>query len=219
MGKPLRKVKVRWSNNFAYAIGLISSDGNLSADGRHIYFVSIDLALVENLKNALKINTEIFKHRRGGEKEKKYYVLSFGDVKFCRFLNDIGIHPAKSKTIKEVIIPPAYFSGFLRGLFDGDGTFYTFWDKRWPNSFGYKISFASASKTFVLWLKDRLTKEFQVKGFIRPGDGVFNLNYVKGDSRKLFSAMYPSRLNKVLFLERKYNKIKLALEQDKKKPR
>lgn len=216
MGKPMKKVKARWSNNFAYAIGLIASDGNLSADGRHIYFVSVDLALVENLKNALKIDTEIFKHHRGGEKEKKYYVLSFGDVKFCRFLNDIGIHPAKSKTIKEVAIPSAYFSGFLRGLFDGDGTFYTFWDKRWPNSFGYKISFASASKTFVLWLKEKLTEKFQVKGFIRPGDGVFNLNYVKGDSRKLFSIMYPARLERALFLERKYNKIKLALEQDKK---
>ncbi len=33
--KPLGRVKIEWSDKFAYAIGLVASDGNLSPDGRH----------------------------------------------------------------------------------------------------------------------------------------------------------------------------------------
>ena len=72
-----RKVHIKWSDNFAYAIGLIASDGCLSKDGRHIYFTSKDKHLVENLKNALRIKNKIFKHYRGDEKIKKYYAINF----------------------------------------------------------------------------------------------------------------------------------------------
>lgn len=40
--KPLSKIKIKWSPKFAYCIGLITSDGNLSKDGRHISFTSKD---------------------------------------------------------------------------------------------------------------------------------------------------------------------------------
>ena len=34
------KVKIIWNNNFAYAIGVIATDGNLSPDLRHINITS-----------------------------------------------------------------------------------------------------------------------------------------------------------------------------------
>lgn len=197
----------------AYAIGLITADGCLSRDCRHIYFVSSDLEMVENLKSALDIHNKIFKHSRGGEKIKKYFAIHFGDIVFYKFLNKIGLTSAKSKTIKHVIVPRRYFPDFLRGLFDGDGTFYTFWDKRWPASFGYQISFASTSTIFIKWLQSELKKHYGVKGFIRWGSGVFNLRYVKGDSRKIFQTMYKNK-RKSLFLRRKYVKMITAFEQD-----
>ncbi|MFZ3020148.1 MAG: hypothetical protein WA051_01335 [Minisyncoccia bacterium] len=46
--KPKGKVNVRWSANFAYAIGLLVTDGNLSPDGRHISFVSRDIEQINN---------------------------------------------------------------------------------------------------------------------------------------------------------------------------
>ncbi len=81
-------------------------------------------------------------------------------------------------------VPDEFFADFLRGLFDGDGTFYTYWDTRWPRSFVYKISFASASSDFIIWFKDRLTQLYRVKGYICKGDGVLNIQYTKGDSEK-----------------------------------
>src|SRR3972149_398948 len=126
-----RKVSTIWSRNLAYAIGLITADGNLSGDGRHMGFVSSEKELVENLRKALALTNSIRRGARGGETEKKYFIVQFGDKVFYQFLNSLGLTSAKSKTIKRVDIPDEYFSDFLRGLFDGDGTFYTFWDKRW----------------------------------------------------------------------------------------
>ena len=45
--KPKGKVKIAWSPQFAYAIGLLVSDGNLSPDGRHINFTTTDVELIE----------------------------------------------------------------------------------------------------------------------------------------------------------------------------
>ena len=212
--KPQRKILIQWSGNFAYALGLITSDGSLNKDGRHLWFSSKDLELVENLKKYLKIKNKISRYVRGGEKTKRYYYISFGDLYFYRFLNKLGLFSNKSKTIKKVTIPKYLFPDFLRGLFDGDGTFYTFWDRRWSNSFGFKLSFASASRLFIEWLKMELTDYYGVRGFIHKGDGVFNLEYVKGDTRRLFEKMYSKKAP--LFLKRKYFKLKDALEKDRK---
>lgn len=211
--RPQRKVKIKWSINFAYAIGLLTSDGCLKKDKRHIWFSSKDLEMIENLKQSLELKNSIGRYARGGERVKKYYYVGFGDVYFYKFLESIGLSSAKSKIISQVDVPQEYFADFLRGLFDGDGSFYTYWDKRWPNSFGFKLSFASASPTFINWLKKELTKFYDVKGYFHKGRGVINLEYIKGDSKKLFFAMYYSK--NILFLNRKYIKIKSALEKDK----
>jgi len=209
------KVDRRWSPNLAYAIGLITADGNLHPDGRHMHFVSKDKELVLNLEAALGISNRISKRGRGGDPTKRYYYINFGDKIFYGFLNKLGLTSAKSKTIKSVYVPDIYFQHFVRGLFDGDGTFYTSWDKRWPSSFLYQIAFASASKSFIDWFKNRLTELYSVKGVLCKGDGVYNLRYVKGDSFRLYLIMYPDNAG-LLFLARKYNKISHALKFDGK---
>jgi intein/homing endonuclease len=207
-----RKIKIKWTPNFAYAIGLITSDGNLSKEKGRISIKSADKELINNFKFALGLRNKNTKSARGGEKTKKYFNVYFRDINFYRFLNEIGLTPAKSKTIKQVMVPEKIFADFLRGLFDGDGTFYSFWDKRWSNSFVFQVSFASASFEFLNWLKNKLTELYGVRGFIRRGAGVFNLRYVKGDSRKLYFIMY--REGDSLFLSRKYFKIRNVLEKD-----
>lgn len=212
MGRIQRKVNTAWSNNLAYAIGLLTADGCLNKDGRHIWFSSKDLQLIEAFKKSLLLSNKIGRHARGGETEKRYYCITFGDIYFYKFLNDIGLTSAKSKTIKSVKVPQSHFSDFLRGLFDGDGTFYTFQDKRWPNSFSFKLSIASASLNFLTWLRTTLTQYYGVRGYMHKGDGVWNLEYVKGDTKKLFTIMYHS--NNMLRLDRKYCKLRDAIAED-----
>lgn len=208
------KVKTEWSPNFAYAIGLITSDGCLHRDKRHMSFSSKDIELIKKFKTALGLKNKPTKSARGGETTKKYYSVHFGDKIFYQFLNSIGLTVAKSKTIKSVFVPDEYFADFLRGLFDGDGTFYTFWDKRWPNSFGFKTAFASASLKFTKWLKEKLTNLYDTKGCLHKGAGVTNLEYVKGDTKKIYQAMYYR--DDLLFFSKKYIKIKNALKKDEK---
>lgn len=203
-----------WSADLAYAIGLITSDGSLYRDGRHIQFLSKDKELMENFCRALSLTNRIGMRGRSGEVAKNYFNVTFSNRRFYLFLNEIGVTPAKSRIIQHVGIPDAFFADFLRGLFDGDGTFYTFWDKRWPKSFCFKTSIASASPIFISWLKQRLTTLYGVKGYLHKGAGVTNLEYVKGDSKKLFNAMYYSK--NVLCFSVKYNKMKVAIENDEK---
>ncbi|MCR4312422.1 MAG: hypothetical protein NUV56_04005 [Candidatus Uhrbacteria bacterium] len=77
MAKPKAKVNIVWSPKFAYAIGLIVSDGNLSPDGRHIHFTSKDKILASHFLTALDIvGSRIGKKSRGGEKLKKILLHS-----------------------------------------------------------------------------------------------------------------------------------------------
>jgi hypothetical protein len=132
--KPKGRVKIRWSPDFAYAIGLIATDGNLSANKRTINFTSKDECLVILIKKCLGVSNKITHKARGGETVKKYSVIQIGDVIFYRFLESIGLTTKKSKTISSINIPDKYFLDFLRGHFDGDGTFYSYWDRRWKSS-------------------------------------------------------------------------------------
>lgn len=74
------------------------------------------------------------------------------------------------------------------------------------------MAFPSASKNFLIWLKGELTRLYGVKGFIRPGKGVFVIRYVKRDAVCLSNAMYYAP--NLLFLNRKYTKVKDAIEFD-----
>src|SRR3989344_2092153 len=112
----LGKVNLSWSGNFAYAIGLIATDGNLSPDGRHINLTSKDEEMVLNFKGCLSVNNKIGKKSRGGDlTNKKYFVIQIGDNNFYDFLLSLGLTPAKSKTIGPLKIPSVYFKDFLRG--------------------------------------------------------------------------------------------------------
>jgi hypothetical protein len=76
--QPKGKVQIAWSANFAYAIGLLVSDGSLSIDGRHISFTSKDLEMIENYQHALQINVHIGKKSSGHRLVKNTTLYSLG---------------------------------------------------------------------------------------------------------------------------------------------
>ncbi len=122
--KPKEKVRIEWSPEFAYAIGLLTTDGNLSSDGRHITLVSKDREQLENFMRCLGIHNKIGLHQSGANT--KAFRVQFGDVHFYGFLLGIGLMRNKTKVIHKVYIPHRYFFDFLRGHFDGDGSFYSY---------------------------------------------------------------------------------------------
>jgi LAGLIDADG-like domain len=211
MAKPQGKVKIEWSSEFAYAIGLLVTDGNLSPDGRHFNFTSKDKELVGLFKKCLKLSNKIGRKARGGETEKKYYVIQFGDIIFYDFCVNIGLHANKSKTLGTIKVPRKYFLDFIRGCFDGDGSFYSYWDPRWKSSFMYYVSFASASKKYIRWMQVGLKKRLGVMGHITSvkNKSCEQLKYAKKESLQILHAMYYKK--GVICLSRKRLKIKAAL--------
>lgn len=211
MSKPKHKIEIKWSPNFAYAIGLIATDGNLSPNGRSINFTSKDKALIETFLACLKIFSKIGKKSNGSQKKKKYFVVQIGDVNFYRFLMSIRIMPAKSKILSQIDIPDKYFFDFLRGHFDGDGTFYSYWDPRWKSSFMFYTEFVSASKKHILWLRSKIENFLGIKGHLtNMGKGATcQLKYAKNDSLKLLPKIYYRK--DLPCLLRKNLKIKTAL--------
>jgi len=214
--KPKRK-EVVWSSELAYAIGLIASDGCLSNDGRHLFFVSKDLEQIENFKKCLGLKVKTGIHRAGKRmKNRIYHRVQWGDVVLYSFLLNIGLMPAKSKVLGALIVPDKYFFDFLRGSFDGDGSFYSYFDPRWKSSFMYYLSFNSASLPHVDWLRKTLQRLLGVTGHIsKTGGGggerhlIASLRFAKREALVVMGAMYPT-LCKV-HLSRKRLKIERAL--------
>jgi len=205
--KPKGKVKIQWSPNFAYAIGLIVSDGNLSPDGRHIVFVSKDKDQLLNFMSALKIQVAIGDVVSIGNLVKR---VQFGDVLFYKFLLEIGLMPNKSKVLGEIKVPAKYFFDFLRGSFDGDGCTYSYFDPRWRSSFMFYTTFVSASEKHILWIQEEICKRLKIRGHITGGKKtVFQLKYAKTDSLKLLRKMYRGR--NVMHLRRKRLKVEQML--------
>ena len=210
--KPKGKVKIKWSPNFAYAIGLLVTDGNLSTDGYHVSFTSKDFELIANFLKSLQINCHIGRKANGSNpSEKKYFVAQFGDILFYKFLLSIGLTPNKTKTISVINVPNRYFFDFLRGHFDGDGSFYSYWDKRWRSSFMHYLQFVSASEKHILWMRTELLKKTGCVGHISKSknSSVYQLRYAKRESLKILKKMYYT--NTVLCLSRKKDKINKAL--------
>jgi hypothetical protein len=210
--KPKEKVKVRWSRAFAYGIGLLASDGNLSPDKRHINFTSKDKELIDLFQKAFNLDLHVGVKSRGRGLEKCYYVAQFSDVVFYDFLISIGLAPNKSKSIAALEIPRRYFFDFLRGSFDGDGSTYSYFDPRWKSSFMYYTVFASASRPHLEWLQENIRLHIGIVGHV-TGAGRFNtayqLKYAKFESGVLLAKMYAYK--NALYLTRKKLKIDAML--------
>jgi len=207
--KPMGKVKIEWSADFAYTLGLLVTDGSVSKDGRHITLVSKDEEQLNNFMKALHIEVPI-SHSRSGYTEKEVTRIQFSDVLFSNFLQEVGIHSNKTKTIGKIDLPAEFFFDFLRGHLDGDGCVFSYWDKRWKSSFMFYTTFVSASREHIDWLRYEIGKQLKVQGHVvtaKEGT-VFQLRFAKQDSLKLWDKMY---YPKALCLTRKRLKIKRIL--------
>lgn len=198
----------KWSPELAYAIGLFATDGCLYGDGRHLSFVSMDRELLITFKKCLGLKTKIsFKNNSHGGKCPH---VQLSDVALYQFLLSIGLTPNKSKTIGLLNVPARYFFDFFRGVLDGDGCFYSYYDPRWRSSFMFYLVVASASPAFVGWLRSEIQSRLGIMGHVTHSRGTLQLKYAKKDSLKILKKVYYS--STVPCLSRKKKKILKALK-------
>lgn len=204
-GKP-----VKWNPEVAYAVGLITTDGNLSPDGRHIMLIPKDTQLLKTFKKCLKLKNKIGLRRSGYTGKKNCHHVQFGNVILYKWLLNIGLMPNKTKIIEALRIPNQYFFDFLRGHLDGDGDIRRYQDPVYPNSERLYVRFCSASFEHIRWIQKKVKSLLRIKGFITQGNRIFYLRFAKNDSLILLPCLYHS--GNIPCLQRKYKIIKDLLD-------
>lgn len=218
-----------WTPELAYAVGLITTDGNLSKDGRHIDFTSKDIDQIQTFLRVLNLKTKIGL-KSSGTSDKKYFRTQFGNTQFYKFLLSIGLTPAKSKTLGELKIPDKYFSDFLRGHLDGDGSILTYQDqynkyrgRTYINTRIYTY-FLSVSKPHLEWLSNKIFELTQIKGSIQKNipknknySTMWTIKIAKKESLKLLHWIYYKP--DLPTLQRKYDIAKHVFELISKEKR
>ncbi|MFA4888042.1 MAG: LAGLIDADG family homing endonuclease [Candidatus Omnitrophota bacterium] len=192
----------KWSPELAYAIGLITTDGSISKDRRHINFTTSDLQLAKLFKKILSLPNKIGKKASSSGAEKKYYFIQFGDVKFYNWLKTIGLTNNKTYRLGKLKIPQKYFRDFLRGHLDGDGSIVTYKD----NYLSYKnkrylynrlyLTFHSSSLKHILWVRKVIKSLFYFQGSLSGWKAInrkvtlWKLRFAKNDSLKVLAWLY-----------------------------
>jgi len=188
-----------------YVVGLITTDGNLSIDGRHIYITSKDRGFLYSVRRALLLSNKISRKARGGESEKKYSVLCISDTKFYKFLLSIGLTPKKSLTLKPIKVSDKYFHDFLRGVIDGDGSIRT-WKHHTNGNTQWSLSVVSGSQVFSNWLKGEIERVYSVRGGVygykpvKKKNFLYTIKFGKFAAKRILAQVY---YKKCLVLNRK----------------
>jgi intein/homing endonuclease len=204
MSNRRKKLDISGSNLW-YLVGLITTDGCLSSDGRHIDITSKDYKFLALVKDSIGINNKIgFKYN--GRKQ-EYFHIQIGNKNLYEFLVSIGLTPNKSLTLEKVKVPDKYFVDFLRGIIDGDGCI-----RKWSHSLNHaeqwSLRIFSGSRRFIEWLSWATEALLRAKGRIynEKHSNLWTLKYGKMAARRIVSNCY---YKNCLGLTRK---IKLAQE-------
>ncbi len=211
--KPKKFISTEWTPQLAYAVGLIATDGCLSKDGRHIDFTSQDMEQVKTFKKCLGLKNIKIGFKTSGSSKKMYPRVQFGDINFYGWLQKIGLMSKKSLVLSSLNIPNKYFFDFLRGCFDGDGTIFAFWDKRWQSSYMFYLGFASGSQKHLQWLQTVTRKLANVSGRIKPAKKCYQLVFAKKETKILFKRMFYK--NGLPCLKRKFAKAQKIFKIDR----
>lgn len=192
-----------WTPELAYIIGLLTTDGNLSKDGRHITIRSSDIQLLKTFQKCIGLPYKITQTRNEKWAKKPCYRIQFSNVQFYRWLLKIGLFPAKTYTIGKLNIPDIYFRDFLRGHLDGDGSINTYMDRyniyrgRTYTNQRIFVRFTSASNNHINWLHRKINQNNGAMGaFIYKPPAtpnrvpMWDIKFAKKESVKLLKWIY-----------------------------
>jgi len=203
-----------WAPDLAYVIGLITTDGSLSKDKRHIVFTSSDIGLIKTFKKCLKLTNSITKNPLSSTSQRQSFRIQFGNVQFYNWLVRIGLSHNKTFKLENILIPDKFFPDFLRGHLDGDGSIITYTDyyntDKNPKYIYQRlmIYLMSASKNHLIWLQNNIKKlknihgAFQIRKPLFRKNSYYVLKFSKKESISLLNWIYYKK--KLPCLKRKY---------------
>lgn len=155
-----------WSQEMAYVLGILYTDGCLSMSIHHgkkvtrrtpiISFAQKERELVAKVLALMDCNAKIRHHKRriyGGNVCGAVYSFSLACSAIYPDLVRLGLKSTKSLDIEFPTIPQQYVRHFIRGCWDGDGSVY--FEKGRPH---LTASFYSGSRLFTEGMLSELEK-------------------------------------------------------------
>lgn len=149
-----------WTNELAYAVGLLATDGCLLTRRRQIAFTSKDYELVAVFMDCVGHHVKV--HTKRGERGSLAFQVQFKDIELYDWFERCGLTPRKSLSLGPITVPDDYFFHMVRGLLDGDGSIAHYVHraiKKHDPTYVYErlnICFHSASRQHLEWLRQRL---------------------------------------------------------------
>lgn len=121
-----------WKEEQAYWLGWLVADGYNNGEQVSLSLQEKDRCVVENLKKTLQYNGPLILIKRKpesifGKPKKQYqnrYALILSRKTFAKKLEELGLNNQKGRYYNfPVFLKQELYPHFLRGLFEGDGTF------------------------------------------------------------------------------------------------
>lgn len=204
----------------AYWLGFIAADGCITRSSRYnSYRLTIALSNVdiEHLRKFLRcINSNDIKiqtcHSGFSSKKKNSKIVSvtLNSYKLCNDLNKLNIHPNKSYDIELPELSDEMMTHYLRGFFDGDGSYYYHYDYK-NNRYRYSFEVVGASLAIIEQIqKYLLSKDIYTNIYTRKSPSSDNIVYrlMTGSKKEMLKIIDLLYSDANIYLNRKYDKIK-----------
>jgi hypothetical protein len=192
-------------------LGLFYADGNLHKSRPILRLSQRDPDGLQKVLNLMRSSHMIaVKEKRSykGVISGKIYSISIYNKKIYNDLLNLGLTPAKSTNMKFPEIPPKYMNHFMRGLYDGDGSFYI-------NRFdGAVVSeYRNGSLEFITAAASILQMELGIPITVHKHDK-FNTYFIKirQKIKELVTYLYKDA-SEAIYLTEKYDNIRNLLDQ------
>lgn len=200
----------------AYWLGFIAADGSVVKSSEYnsyrlyINLSHVDEGHLEKFRNAVGASDVKFQKytstkgfsNSNGTTTSRIVLNSF---KMCKDLAKYNIHQRKSYDIEMPNIDNNLIPHYLRGLFDGDGSYHYHYDVK-NNRYRYMFEIVSANKIFVEQIQQYLLSVgIKTNLYYRKEFNYFRLMTAsKRELLKLIDLLY---YNATVYLDRKYEKV------------
>jgi hypothetical protein len=202
----------------AYWLGYICADGSINKNNNKMTLTSKDLEIIEKFKNDIESGHAISKSEYFDKRTNKNYTrytIQITTKPFVSYLINHGVTNKKTDYLLFPTIDEKYYSYFIAGLFDGDGSLYI------KSERNITVNLIS-TKEMLLFIQNYIYEKLNIKpkNLLKVTNNKINVYkmYLRKGSNDFLNFIYnDNNIDTNIYLQRKYNKLKIYKEKNEKR--